>query len=114
MKARPVDQATAYLRLSNWIYEHLGDRWCGSAVPPGDHRNLPFGHKMVAYVFDDGGWLHIGWRDEMMANRITAADARKVAVFILWDWWALGTWFGLKRKLWYWALHRKVGSYRRG
>ena len=40
-----------------------------------------------------------------------AKDARRLAWFILWTWWAKGTWFGLKRRLWYKALHRKVRKY---
>ena len=40
-------------------------------------------------------------------------DARKLAWFTLWDWWTKSTWFGLKRRLWYWALRVRCERFER-
>jgi hypothetical protein len=95
-------------KLAEWAYKRFGDQWGGGPVPPGDHRNKRVSKHLIAYVFDDGAYLHIGPPDAPMANNCRAADARRLAWFILWDWWACGTWFGLKRWIWYKALGKKV------
>lgn len=108
-------------KLADWIYHKLGPDWGGTPSPPGSECELDFGEldgnkdnpasmrpMYVARTYADDGrtlWLgtHVKWHlfygDE---------HARRLAWFILWDWWAKATWFGLKRKIWYWALHIRV------
>lgn len=114
-----VKQATRHagvLRsVADAVYERLGEEWGGNASPPGDHLgiDLPMRgstHRDDRYVVrtnNDGFELWIGTPHEWYWH-CSAADARKVAWFVLWRWWGVGTWFGLRRKLWYWALRQRV------
>ncbi len=100
------------LLLAEWIYKHLG---VNDGHPPGSECELDFGEleedgrpMQIARTYNNDGfelWLgywnkwHVFYQQE---------HARQLAWFILWDWWAKSTWFGLKRKIWYWALHQIV------
>lgn len=103
-------------KLANWIYRHLADEWGGGEAPPGSAQKLEFGeidgdrpmHVAVTYCNDGHDiWLAYNHGGKWLAH-YDDEYARRLAWFILWDWWAISTWFGLKRKLWYWALHDKV------
>jgi hypothetical protein len=61
----------------------------------------------VVHVSEDAFTLWIGSQDEW-AFHMSRTEARKVAWFILWRWWIVGEWFGLRRAVWYWALRRIV------
>jgi len=94
------------------FYKWLGDQLCGSPVPPGSTQHLDFIDKMgldwhISTSSNDGFWLSIGYGGETKVD-FWDNDARRVAWFILWKWWAKSTWFGLKRALWYRLLHRRV------
>lgn len=98
------------LRLAKWIHNKLGDDWGGSQAPPGVNAELDFGEidngrpMYVARTYpNDGSDLWLGTPNNWHVF-YRAQDARRLAWFILWDWWVVGTWFGLKRKIWYWAL----------
>lgn len=105
-------------KLARFIYNKLGDDWGGTPSPPGVNCRLEFGEPD-----DDGQPMHIATTDNNDGFELwigyshkwlfftRAEHARKLAWFILWQWWAKGTWFGLKRKLWYWALHVEVSGF---
>lgn len=104
------------MKLSNWIYNRLGEDWGGNPSPPGSTQEFEFGeidgdrpmHKAVTYCNDGHDlWLCYNHDGKWLAH-YRAPDARRLAWFILWDWWAIGTWFGVKRKIWYWALREQV------
>jgi hypothetical protein len=108
------------VKIAEWIYRNLADEWGGNESPPGTSPRLEFGEPdpdtgkppYLATTYNNDGfelWLHWGggW-----AGFYRAKEARRLAWFILWDWWAKSTWFGLKRKLWYWGLHEHL-EYRR-
>jgi hypothetical protein len=106
--------------IANWIYRNLADSWGGSESPPGSNQVLEFGeldegkpmHTATTYN-NDGHELWIAYTNwGKWQFHCRAEDARRLAWFILWTWWAKGTWFGLKRRLWYWALHIKVEGYK--
>jgi hypothetical protein len=106
------------LQIARWINKLLGDDWGGSASPPGMLAELDFGepeddgrpmHVARTYC-NDGAELWLGYHWKWLAH-YDARDARRLAWFILWTWWAKGTWFGLKRWIWYKALHVIVESY---
>jgi hypothetical protein len=109
------------MKIEDWIYDHLGIEWCGKGggmAPPGDHLTLEFGEPnddgrpvYVASTTNDGFELYVGFRNEWLFH-CWAGDARRIAWFVLWDWWIKSTWFGLKRIIWYWALGRRVAKYR--
>ena len=106
------------LKFAYWINNKLGDEWGGLASPPGVSAELDFGEidngrpMYVARTYcNDGHELWLGTPNHWHVF-YRAKDARRLAWFILWEWWAKGTWFGLKRKIWYWALHIIVESYK--
>ena len=104
------------LRLAYWIYKIIGDERGGIPSPPGTKQKLDLkwkdGHeKFYATTYNNDGhelWMGtpIGWW-----GFLSAMEARKLAKFILWDWWIIGTWFGLKRLIWYKALSTICDSY---
>ncbi len=95
-----------------WIYNRLGEGET-SDRPPGSTQSLKLavdedgGYEIASTDNNDGFelWLGDPWGWHTFYK---AKDARRLAWFILWSWWARGTWFGLKRKIWYKALYRKV------
>ena len=99
---------TLKLSVANWIFDHLSGNPNEYCVPPGANSGLDFGapdNIQVARTHcNDGFELWLGtyrqWHTFYQAK-----EARRLAWFILAEWWARDTWFGLKRKLWYWALH---------
>lgn len=96
------------LRIARWIYHHLADEWGGDYCPPGIGAKLDFGGPdddgrpmLVARTHpDDGATIWLGYRRKWMLS-FGSRDARRLAWMILWTWWAKGTWFGLKRRIWY-------------
>lgn len=87
--------------------------------PPGDWLSFNFGmmdgdeHIHYARTSNDGFeiWLGspgVGWK-----AFYRMPDALALARFILWDWWIVATWCGLRRKIWYFFLHRVVARYKR-
>ncbi len=114
------------MRLARWIYNHLGTDFCGSPGAPGNEeciywdaenwkpidrgsRDHPY---YVARIGNDGFELWIGtgaYWDFFMPIK----QARRLAWWLLWmriRW----EWFGLRRWLWYQALHRIVKAKRGG
>jgi hypothetical protein len=61
----------------------------------------------IATTGNDGFELWLGYPHKWHAF-YRSDHARRLAWFILWEWWIKGTWCGLKRNLWYWALHIRV------
>lgn len=109
------------LRFAHWIHDVLGDEWGGSPSPPGSVQRLEFGEvdsgtgkpSYLATTYNNDGcevWL---WWAGKWAAFYREKDARRLAWFILWNWWARGTWFGLKRWIWYKSLHVIVESYKK-
>ena len=107
--------------IAEWIYKHLGDDFWndGWQGPPGTLPKLEFGTlgddgrpSQVATTYNNDGFeLWLGTRHKWHVF-YDAAEARKLAWFILWTWWAKSTWFGLKRKLWYWGLSTHLDYWR--
>lgn len=100
-----------YRRLSGDPDEDSGF----SCVPPGAECWFTFGPMddgkpmFTATTYNNDGfelWIaytHGGWLAHFRQE-----DARKLAKLILWDWWVVATWCGLKRRIWYWSLRRNV------
>jgi hypothetical protein len=104
--------------------ENAAMQWLGSnkmdGAPPGDWLSMDFGDmdgdKRMHYArtSNDGfeiwfGSPGVGWK-----AFYRMPDALTLARFILWDWWIVSTWCGLRRKIWYHLLHRRVVKVRRG
>ena len=95
--------------IENWFYHALSTEWCGNDCVPCDYKTLRFkddGCERVASITNDGFEISIGRPDEWWGS-IRRKNARRLAWFILWDWWIWGEWFGLRRTIWYWLLHRR-------
>ncbi len=109
-------------RLADWLYKHLADEhWGGGECPPGSMLKMQFGPPdddgkpmyTASTVPNEGHELWIGTRNgwRFFVHR---KYAMQLAIFILWQWWAKATWFGLKRRIWYAALsasnrHQRIG-----
>lgn len=102
-------------RIMHWT---AGPEWCGNEMIPGDNLKIEMPmegstHPDGRYVYvtnNDGFELWMGtpheWKHHMRAN-----EARRLAWFILWTWWGKGTWFGLRRWIYYRALHAYVNRF---
>lgn len=92
-----------------------------SCVPPGAECELVFGEPdddgkpmHIATTYNNDGFeVWIGYRNAGWLHFHKAEHARRLAWFILWDWWIVATWCGLKRKIWYWALRQEVKRQKR-
>ena len=101
-------------KLVRWLYYKLGDDHGGNSSAPGSAGRLEFGElgddgrmSQIATVTDSELWLGYRWKWHVFYE---AKHARRLAWFILWTWWTKGTWCGLKRKIWRWALHLEVAN----
>ncbi len=96
------------MRFERAIMRALGDDEDG-LTPPGSSQRLDFGESAYATTYNNQGhelWIGVDGLGWQMFFR--AKDARRLAWFILWHWWIVGTWCGIKRRIYYWALHRDV------
>lgn len=59
----------------------------------------------IAVKWEENGHVDEGWK---IIER--TEDFRRIAAWYLWR-WAWGEWFGLRRKLYYWNLHRSVKAW---
>jgi hypothetical protein len=107
-------------RVATWVHGHLGDRfdrW--NDAPPGSQQEMDMGEIdddgkpiHVVRTGNDGTELWLGYRTAWRFH-CRHEEARTLAWFILWQWWAKSTWFGLKRVIWYWALRRIMDAHRK-
>lgn len=107
-------------KLANLLHNLLGDDVGGTPSPPGSNCRFEFGepedktpNSRLMYIasteINDGFEIGLGYHHEWHVI-YQAKYARQLAWFIIWDWWAKATWFGLKRKIWYSALRIIVGD----
>jgi len=105
--------------LVNWIYNKLGSDFCGTPCPPGDNESIfwrasdwkptvsPLKEKdgyYLAQIGNGGFELYLGSGDNWNLFMPLQA-ARRMARWLFWV-WVKWEWCGLRRWLWYWALHR--------
>lgn len=102
--------------LGTWFYQHLGIQHGGGMFgPPGSRSELHFGRdhcnkqptKIAATYSNDGFDVMLGYPDEWRYS-LRAGEARRFAWWVLWDWWVVSTWCGIKRTLYYWGLDRHI------
>lgn len=116
------------MRLSNflsWLLEDQANRGLGG--PPNNWRSLTVPadrkwagdaakeHYDICFQSDAGEiWIAAKYPDQSESTWLifmNASTFRKMALWYIWR-WAWGEWFGLRRSLFYWHLHRRVESYR--
>src|SRR5687767_4784029 len=106
------------MRFWRWLRDVLGDDYLDHRAVPGSGAHLEFGEvdegrpMYVAHMQNDGFELWVGFRSKWLFW-CRQQDARRLAWWVLWDVWAKGTWFGLKRRIYYVALRRIVDDARR-
>ena len=64
-----------------------------------------------AYVLannNDGFELWFGTRDRW-SHHMSSGEVRTLTRYLLWDWYVKARWLGLRRPIYYWALHRHRG-----
>ncbi len=99
------------MSVHDWIYKNLGSEACGNTVAPGDWMDLqpPLQYPPVVHVSEDAWTLWIGTATEWHTH-MSRGDAHRLAWFILYRWWIRAEWFGLRRRLWFWALRKRLGE----
>lgn len=105
------------MKIAKILYTLLGEDFGGTPSPPGSTQRFQFGEiddgnpMYTATTYNNDGfelWIcYTGGKWLFSCRKEYALDLAK---FILWDWWILATWCGVKRRLWYWALRNKHGS----
>ena len=106
--------------VADWVYKRVGSHPYGAqemSKAPGDGLVFDFGEPnddgrslYVARTGNDGFELWVGYRDQWLFH-CWKQDAFRLAWWILWDWWVRATWCGLRRWLWFRALHQVVKRY---
>lgn len=107
-------------KIEDWIFRWLSGDPSDHCVAPGDRLWHEFGPMdgdrpmFVASTSNDGYelWLSYTLEKGYLAH-YRMEEARRLAWIILWHWWGVSTWFGLKRKIWYWSLSRQVKRQKR-
>lgn len=97
--SRVRDWPTFWMRLS----EQKGSEW----TVPGDQIKMYADDRGASMVFsfqEDGGQFWIGYPDKWLTS-MRARLAVRVALWILWRYWIIGTWCGLRRRIYFRALH---------
>lgn len=93
--------------LETWLYRRLGQHdGVIYTHPPGDSLYMVRTEDRVIKTGNDGFELWIGSPDQWYWH-CKFDEARRLAWFILWNWWAKATWFGLRRWAWYKLLNRR-------
>lgn len=99
-------------RKGSTVYRQLVELLETDGRTPGDWLDLDFGAPdddgapmYVANTSNDGFDLYIGYRNKWLFS-CNAGDARRLAWWIIWDWWIVATWCGMRRRLYFWALRR--------
>ncbi len=98
--------------FARWAFKYLSanpEEYCSV---PGSECELEFGEldgdrpMFQATTYNNDGFeVYIyAPAERRWLVHFRAEEARRLAWFILWNWWVAATWFGLKRKIWYWAL----------
>lgn len=99
-------------RKTKILLDILGSEFGGNqgSVPVADIRFRPADPWRCINVGDDGFMLWFGGEHEWNYS-LQRREARRLAWWILIRWWAWGEWFGLRRWLYYKALHRHVSHF---
>lgn len=107
--------------LWRWLYKATGQDCGGTSAAPNDgvfspmfpsrQHGMSTGTEYFSANFDNDAYDFRVWRkwtDEASSKTdfiLAAEDFRKLALWYLGR-WAWSEWFGLRRRLWYLALHR--------
>lgn len=106
-------------KIVKWVHKHLSGDPDDHRFVPGAECQLLFGEiddgkpMFTATTYNNDGFeLWIAYTRGRWLVHFGASEAHQLARFILWDWWIVSTWCGLKRKLWYWSNREIVKGYK--
>ena len=108
-----------YKRIMNLVGTDVWDD--GDGKPPQartmyhcNGQEVPRGHReaMIVAANNDGAELWFGYPDRW-AWHIGGRDVRLLTRYLVWDWHVKARWLGLRRPIYYWALHRHLAAWRR-
>lgn len=96
--------------FAQWLIKRLIEGTTERPRPPGGSeitRNIDVdGSEFTLVSNGDTFDIYYG-RSIINGFSIEESLGRKVAKWILWDWWVKATWCGMKLRLWRWALENK-------
>lgn len=104
------------MNVVNWAFKYFSGNPKEFCTPPGSEVWQEFGEldgddgkpMYLATTYNDGGGtIWICYNGGRWLCHFRGSDARQLAKIILWDWWIVSRWCGLKVKLWNWSLHVK-------
>jgi hypothetical protein len=91
-----------------------GTEW-GSDYGPPFAKTLRYQWADTERVFaneNDGMELWFGYTDKWEWH-IGNNEVRMLTKWLIWDWWIKARWLGLRRPVYYWALHSVVSKWRK-
>jgi hypothetical protein len=96
-------------KLEGWLHSAISTKWRGNNAVPLNHETFKRGERVAMFLndsFDIGvgtsdEWIYIFRRNEFHAMALWYLRC-----------WTLKEWFGLRRKLWYWLLRRRVQRFK--
>jgi hypothetical protein len=94
--------------LEEIVYSLLSEKWCGNDIAPLDHHTLYVNNNGCEYVFsflNDSFEVGLGYPSKW--HTIIRRECFHKIMFWYLRQWIFSEWFGLRRKIWYWLLHRR-------
>lgn len=79
-------------------------------------RQIDSGSGLDYRVFasnNDGFELWFGTGNEWEWS-LESSEVRLLTKYIIWNWWVKSRWLGIRRPLYYWALHKHIEKWRHG
>ncbi len=93
--------------IARWLSKRIGIEKDGLIRPPTSNLGIrlrePDESELVLLSEGDSFDLIAG-KGEFTVIQVTPKTAMKLAWFILWRWWVLGTWMGWKTSAWNWCV----------
>jgi hypothetical protein len=92
----------------------VGSDWGGNDSPP-FAKTLRYKWADTERVFasnNDGMELWFGYVDKWEWH-IGNNEVKALTKWLIWDWWIKARWLGLRRPIYYWALHSVVAKWKR-
>lgn len=108
---------TIYHRFVNFVFKWFSGDPKEYCVEPGSEVWKEFGEidtdnnkpMFTATTYNNDGFeIWICYTGGKWLCHFAKNEALQLAKIIVWDWWIKSTWFGLKRKIWYWSLSQHI------
>lgn len=101
------------MNMESWIFKKLSTNWCGNDSAPLTNVSMKFkshhGSVEVVSFIDDAGEIGLGYMSQWH-HIYHRKDFHRIVMWYLRH-WIFSDWFGARRAIWFWLLHRKVARY---